>query len=313
MKILCYAILILTAYALETHAQTANSNPYPTTGYLGLGVSSANAQSKLHISGIERYSLRLYRDGNTNNYLSLWQGTAGAGMDPVGTGMLFLGYDVPTTVIINNKLGIGTSSPQEKLHVEGNIYVNTNQIQFASAAGGVNRIQSFAGAGPYGTWLFKSRFDHLVLDAGEDAPNARKIIFRTGGADRMFVDSYGNVGIGTSVPDKLLTVRGTIHSNEVIVDLSVPGPDYVFEKGYNLPPLNDLKAYITTNKHLPEVPSAQEMETNGVKLREMNMTLLKKVEELTLYILDLNAAVEEMKGEVEQQRSVIEELKRKTN
>lgn len=100
----------------------------------------------------------------------------------------------------------------------------------------------------------------------------------------------GNVGIGINTPgavDAKLAVKGMIHCQEVKVDLlGGVAPDYVFEKQYDLMPLNELQEYIDENKHLPEIPSAVEMEKDGVMLKEMNMMLLKKVEELTLYILE---------------------------
>lgn len=97
----------------------------------------------------------------------------------------------------------------------------------------------------------------------------------------------GSVGIGTDNPQNELDVNGTIHAKEVKVDLNGwPAPDYVFEKDYPLTSLSDLKTYIEENKHLPEIPSAKEMEEAGINLKEMNMLLLKKVEELTLYILE---------------------------
>ncbi|MFI0431487.1 hypothetical protein ACGLWY_18605, partial [Mariniflexile sp. HMF6888] len=95
----------------------------------------------------------------------------------------------------------------------------------------------------------------------------------------------GNVGIGTNIPDSKLTVKGSIHSEEVKVDLSVPAPDYVFKSGYNLTPLQKLQEYIITHGHLPNMPSAKDMETHGIELGIMNMKLLEKIEELTLYIL----------------------------
>jgi hypothetical protein len=113
-----------------------------------------------------------------------------------------------------------------------------------------------------------------------------------------------NVGIGTTNPNQKLTVNGTIYSKEVKVDLQVPGPDYVFEPTYQLPSLTEIESYIKANKHLPEVPSAKEMEANGINLSEMNMLLLKKVEELTLYVIEL-------KKENEKQDEVIKTLLKK--
>jgi len=81
-----------------------------------------------------------------------------------------------------------------------------------------------------------------------------------------------------------------------LIDLSVPGPDYVFESDYNLLTLNQIKSYIEANKHLPEVPSAKEMETNGVELGDMSMILLKKIEELTLYTLDQEKKINNQKA-----------------
>ena len=106
----------------------------------------------------------------------------------------------------------------------------------------------------------------------------------------------GNIGIGTTAPDAKLAVKGTIHAQEVKVDLNVPGPDYVFEENYNLPSLTEIENYIKQNKHLPEVPSAKEMETNGINLSEMNMLLLKKAEELTLHLINQQKEIELLKN-----------------
>jgi hypothetical protein len=78
----------------------------------------------------------------------------------------------------------------------------------------------------------------------------------------------------------------------------VAAPDYVFEKDYPLTSLEELKAYIDQHKHLPEVPSAKEMGENGINLKEMNLLLLKKVEELTLYVIELKKEVDSVKNEL---------------
>ncbi len=115
----------------------------------------------------------------------------------------------------------------------------------------------------------------------------------------------GDVGIGTSTPDQKLTVKGKIHAEEVIVDLNVPAPDYVFEEGYNLRELSEVKEFIETNKHLPEVPSAKQMEEEGVSVSEMNMLLLKKVEELTLYVISQQETLKKQQQEIESLKSQI--------
>ncbi len=109
----------------------------------------------------------------------------------------------------------------------------------------------------------------------------------------------GNVGIGTSVPDQKLTVKGKIHTEEVIVDLSIPGPDYVFEEDYDLMPLEKIEQFIQSNNHLPEIPSAAEMEENGVELGVMNMLLLKKIEELTLHTIQQQKLIDELYQKIE--------------
>ena len=110
----------------------------------------------------------------------------------------------------------------------------------------------------------------------------------------------GNVGIGTIAPDEKLTVKGKIHTQEVRVDMSGPlVPDYVFAEDYKLKSLEAVEDYIKGNKHLPEIPSATEIEKNGLMLAEMNMNLLKKVEELTLYMIEQQKKNKEQTTEIE--------------
>jgi len=104
----------------------------------------------------------------------------------------------------------------------------------------------------------------------------------------------GNVGIGS--PEYKLDVCGTLRASEIIVDLLGQCPDYVFESDYSLMSIEELQEFIRMNKHLPEIPSAKQVEQDGINLAEMNMLLLKKIEELTLYIFDLNERINDLEN-----------------
>ncbi|KXX71229.1 hypothetical protein AVL50_09235 [Flammeovirga sp. SJP92] len=107
---------------------------------------------------------------------------------------------------------------------------------------------------------------------------------------------YGNVGIGTASPDSKLTVKGKIHAQEVKVTVDAGSvPDYVFSEKYNLISLEELEKYINHNSHLPEVKSAKELGAKGLHLAEMNLLLLKKIEELTLYTIEQEKQINELK------------------
>ena len=96
--------------------------------------------------------------------------------------------------------------------------------------------------------------------------------------------------------DGSLTVNSTIYAKEVKVCLNPgQGCDYVFANDYKLMNLNDLSSFVKTNKHLPDVAPAAVMEAEGINLSEMNTLLLRKIEELTLYVIDLKNEIDELK------------------
>jgi hypothetical protein len=114
--------------------------------------------------------------------------------------------------------------------------------------------------------------------------------------DDIVIDELGNIGIGTLTPKEKLSVFGTVRAMEVKVE-STNWPDYVFAKDYKIGTLNELEAYIKTNKHLPEIPSAEVVEKDGLALGEMNKKLLKNLEELTLHVIEMNKRVEKLETE----------------
>ncbi|WP_428231955.1 hypothetical protein [Flavobacterium sp.] len=102
----------------------------------------------------------------------------------------------------------------------------------------------------------------------------------------------GNVGIGITNPKNKLDVKGTIHSQEVKVDMT-GWADFVLKKEYNLPTLEEVAKHITEKGHLENIPNEEEVLKNGINLGEMNAKLLQKIEELTLYLIQQNKKIEQ--------------------
>jgi len=119
----------------------------------------------------------------------------------------------------------------------------------------------------------------------------------------------GKVGIKTASPgDYDLAVNGKIRTKEVKVE-AANWPDYVFEERYRFMPLSELKKFIETNKHLPEMPSAKEVEAEGVNLGELNKLLVKKIEELTLMVIDQHEQSKKQTKQINQLKLEVAELK----
>ena len=133
------------------------------------------------------------------------------------------------------------------------------------------------------------------------------------GTGNIYYNGAGVVSIGTlTAPTGYkLAVGGKAIAEEIVIKLQANWPDYVFENSFKLTPLNQLESYVKANKHLPEVPTAAEVDANGLQLGEMNMILLKKVEELTLYIIEQDKIIQNQKAAQAKETSRIEDLERK--
>ncbi len=198
-------------------------------------------------------------------------------------------------------VGIGKLIPTAMLDVggganfAGRLTVNspTDQIQ----------LQSYTSSD---TW-------RLGTAIGASGNNRNFTIYETG-ANKNYLtinQADGSVGIGTTTPGAKLDVSGDVKiSGAIRVASWTIAPDYVFEKDYKLNSLDHVERYINQNKHLPEIPSAKEIKEKGLDLAEMNLKLLKKVEELTLYSIKQEKTDRVLRMEIEELKSKFDILSR---
>jgi len=197
----------------------------------------------------------------------------------------------------DGNIGIGITTPENPLQINGSVSELNLLVKNTGSNGARTYLTSFAGK------------SSIQTDKDFTIRNNQN-----GWQDRFILTYAGDVGIGTSTPDAKLAVKGQVHAQEVKVDLNVGiVPDYVFDKSYNLLSLDQIKSYIEVNSHLPEIASAKDMEANGLNLGEMNMLLLKKVEELTLYLLQQKEQIDLLEEENRKQAEAIEAITGKIN
>ncbi|MGD0777470.1 MAG: hypothetical protein ABSC05_32150 [Candidatus Solibacter sp.] len=180
------------------------------------------------------------------------------------------------SVTSGGNVGIGTTSPNYPLDVANrlvNVSGNIPGYLISDTQASGRQWAIFSGHPAVG--YFKIR---------DNSPS---------GGDRLVIDTNGNVGIGTTNPQHLLHVAGTIGAEEVLVTST--GADYVFQPGYRLQPLSEVAAYIQANHHLPGIPSEAEVKQKGMGVGEMEAKLLAKVEELTLHMIQAQKENQELR------------------
>lgn len=204
----------------------------------------------------------------------------------------------------NGNFGIGVDTPVEQFQI-GNIWTFHNggtkyigrNVRYAST-------QNVRIANGFASCIAFSENGSISLEAGGDGEAGSQV--NTSGK-RLRLTADGNVGIGTDDTHGFkLAVNGNVICEEVVVLLYENWPDYVFEKDHVLKPITEVEEFIQEHKHLPEIPSAAQVEENGVGLAEMNTLLLKKVEELTLYIIEQNKQISEQGRRIEALESALE-------
>jgi hypothetical protein len=324
MKPICSLVLIL--FSASSFAQT---NKFPTDGYVGIG--TYNPGSELEVVGniISRHLGNNLANASIADFNFLPSGAQYT--NPVaiikasftgsnwysGSKLSFFtnpGPDITATSSLERLtitsmgyVGIGTSAPASELELLGNFSSRHKGGNLPNAS--ISDINFIPNGAQYTAPVAMIRASY----SGNNWYNGTKLSFytnpgpditATSNLERLTIAPGGNVGIGTANPDSKLAVNGLIHAKEVKVDSDV-FPDYVFEPSYELLPLEAVKTYINQEHHLPEMPTALEVKREGLNLGDINRLLVKKVEELTLYLIQQR---EETDKQIRAQQQQINQL-----
>jgi len=258
---------------------------WTSTGKVGIGTTSPSQLFQVNNGSTIRFQVAPLAGVWVNNEVN-----GGTSDSP---GPLFLNYTSHNNTLLNSyggNVGIGIINPASQLdvfhngtgsvlRVGGNAVGTSSDAAIDLYANNANNVPTYArialglNTGTVGSETGYLNFS--IINAGTLT-------------EKMRLTAEGNVLIGKTSEqpgaDYKLDVSGSARADKIVVNTT--GADFVFDKKYSLRKLSEVKSYIEQNQHLPEIPSAKEMQTNGVELGEMNKKLLQKVEELTLYLID---------------------------
>jgi hypothetical protein len=233
-----------------------------------IGIGAINPINKFQIGNPPAFSGNDIAIGNGTQGMSLfqsvpasiWYSNVNFSLMPAGGGL--------------GNVGIGTTTPAEKFVVSENGIGISQQDP-----SGVVKVGFYTNSA--GAYLQTHSNHNLAFSTNN-------------GGTQMIITTGGNVGIGTTNPTYKLSVNGNVRSKEVVVETG--WADFVFAKEYKLPSLTEVEEYIKENNHLPGIPSAEEIQTNGLKVGEVQTKMMQKIEELTLYIIEMKKEIELLKA-----------------
>jgi hypothetical protein len=320
----------LTTHAQQWAGSTTTTGDIYRTGRVGIGTSSPVTQLNV-VTGSTNDGVRIQQTGTTASSLGLFNNSGrnwaifstGSG-NAEGAGNLgFYDYSGGGYRMFlqgsSGNLGLGTITPEAKLHVHQGILKLTGPN---GAGGPMMVLGGTPSVAPYGEW----GIEYTTSTPGREGLNFWKPFLASGvtGNNFLFLANSGRVGVNTDNPTAQLTVNGNMLIGDpatvcipntnyklfvqtgiltekvrVAVNCSANWADYVFASDYKLMPLTDLEKFVTENKHLPNIPSAEEVVKDGVDVGQMTSKLLEKVEELSLYIIEQNKKIEALEKDIE--------------
>jgi hypothetical protein len=273
---------------LSSGAQVQAQNTFPTTGNVGIGTLTPIG------------SLDVVR-GNALAGTALFRGTVHISHFNYSTTeeTYIRGGKTGSAVLINDT----HNGPVSIANGGGNVGIGTLTP--------IGTLDVVRGNGVNGTALFRGtvHISHFNYSTTEETyirggkTGSAVLINDTHNGNVSIANGGGNVGIGTTdTKGYKLGVNGSAIATSMTVKLNANWPDFVFAKTYGLRPLAEVESYIKAHSHLPEVPSAAQVAKEGINLGEMDATLLKKIEELTLYLIEQNKKIEALEKQLSEDK-----------
>ena len=240
---------------------------------------------------------------NTTGLSNIAMGSNAGSSNIEGNFNLYFGVNSGRSNLGNRNIFLGVGAGNLNAEGDGNVFIGY-QAGFNELGSDLLYIDNSSTAIPLVYGDFSS--NQLGINTNS-IPNG--MTFGVGGdaliEGTLYTNNRMSIGTLDDDPGFAFTVKGKIHVQEVLVDLEgAIAPDYVFLEDYPLRDLDDVETYIEQNGHLPNIPSAAVMEKEGVSLKEMNLKLLEKIEELTLYAI-------RQKKELNRQKELHENLEQR--
>lgn len=288
----------------ESHAQ----NTFPSTGNAGIGLTNPSVPFEIAVNTTIAAKFRNRNtstavDGSvifdmSNNTGNLWRTIIGGRNNGLGlnAGQYYIERaGLGAAFLINQAgfVGIGNTAPAAQIDVSSNGYLvgrfkNNNQSSSSDGTAVIDISNSYGNS-----W----RLATAGKNNGISIPANQFYIEKTGTGAVFSITTQGNVLINKVTQlntSYKLDVAGKVRANEVVVNTT--GADFVFANNYKLNTLKEVELFIKANKHLPGIPSAEEMTEQGMEVGELTKTLLQKVEELTLYIIEQQKHIDSLEA-----------------